>query len=81
MVPGHDEVKSSATVPAMTVWSIVAPWHRVPVAQARSALFVRDGRAHTASAAAIAAATFGVNGAIAPAAAAAGQPWPRGATS
>ena len=73
-----------ARVPAMTVRSIVAPWHRMPVALARSALVVRDARARAASAATLAAANaaaaVGVHGAIAPAAAA-GQPWELGTTS
>ena len=62
----------------------VAPSYPVRAPLARSALFARARRSHAAglpAQRAIAAAAIGVNGAIAPAAGAAGEPWQRGSTS
>jgi hypothetical protein len=76
MLPRDGDVSSRAMVPPMMIGGV--PWCCVRVPLARSGLFVRTGQSHAA--AAIAAAAIGVNGAIAPAAAA-GVAWQRGTTS
>ena len=81
MLPRYGYVPS-AMAPAMTFSA--APWYPVRAPLARSALFARARRSHAAglpAQRAIAAAAIGVNGAIAPDAGAAGEPWQRGSTS